>query len=108
MFCCYLLSDGSYTYIGYTITAQLEQRIHLHNTGKGAKATRRFRGRGKLVCFVSGMKTKGEAMSFEHAAKKAVGLTKRLARIKKLCGMDRWMHVSLHPNPSMDNCSLDC
>ena len=66
----------SVTYVGYT--KDLQNRIRLHNTGKGAKFTR---GRKWKLIYKEKYKTKSKAISREYYIKK-----NRLTRniIKKL------------------------
>ena len=66
----------SVTYVGYT--KDLQNRIRLHNTGKGAKFTR---GRKWKLIYKEKYKTKSKAISREYYIKKS-----RLIRnmIKKL------------------------
>ena len=79
MYYVYMLkSKGikSVTYVGYT--KNLQNRIRLHNTGKGAKFTR---GRKWKLIYKEKYKTKSKAISREYYIKK-----NRLTRniIKKL------------------------
>ena len=79
MYYVYMLkSKGikSVTYVGYT--KNLQNRIRLHNTGKGAKFTR---GRKWKLIYKEKYKTKSKAISREYYIKKS-----RLIRnmIKKL------------------------
>ena len=79
MYYVYMLkSKGikSATYVGYT--KNLQNRIRLHNTGKGAKFTR---GRKWKLIYKEKYKTKSKAISREYYIKK-----NRLIRnkIKKL------------------------
>ena len=69
-------NKNSVTYVGYT--KNLQNRIRLHNTGKGAKFTR---GRKWKLIYKEKYKTKSKAISREYYIKK-----NRLIRnkIKKL------------------------
>ena len=69
-------NKNSVTYVGYT--KNLQKRIRLHNTGKGAKFTR---GRKWKLIYKEKYKTKSKAISREYYIKKS-----RLIRnmIKKL------------------------
>ena len=53
------------TYVGYT--NNIEKRLNLHNTGKGAKFTR---GRKWKLIYLEKYKTKKDAISREHYIKK--------------------------------------
>ena len=70
-------NKNSVTYVGYT--KNLQNRIRLHNIGKGAKFTR---GRKWKLIYKEKYKTKSKAISREYYIKK-----NRLIRnkIKKLC-----------------------
>ena len=61
------------TYAGYT--TNVEKRLLLHNTNKGAKATKGYKW--KLV-FTKKFKTKSEAMSYEYKLKKDRILRKKI------------------------------
>ena len=69
-------NKNNVTYVGYT--KNLQNRIRLHNTGKGAKFTR---GRKWKLIYKEKYKTKSKAISREYYIKKS-----RLIRnmIKKL------------------------
>tara|TARA_B100000963_G_scaffold323577_1_gene308497 strand:+ start:820 stop:1065 length:246 start_codon:yes stop_codon:yes gene_type:complete len=56
---------GSVTYVGYT--NNLEKRIKLHNSGKGAKFTR---GRKWRLIYKEKFKSKKEAISREYYIKR--------------------------------------
>ena len=60
-----LASDSSVSYVGYT--NNLNKRIDLHNSGKGAKFTR---GRKWKLIYKSKYKSKIEAMKNESKLKK--------------------------------------
>ena len=53
------------TYVGWT--NNLKKRLHLHNSGKGAKFTR---GRKWILIFKKKMLSKKNAMQFEYKLKK--------------------------------------
>ena len=55
----------SVTYVGYT--KNLQNRIKLHNTGKGAKFTR---GKEWKLLYKRSFKTKKDAMRYEYLLKK--------------------------------------
>ena len=65
----YVLGSGfgrdSRTYVGWT--HDLEQRLHQHNTGKGAKSTR---GRTWVLLYAEKYSTRGDAMSREWHLKR--------------------------------------
>lgn len=63
------------TYIGYT--NNLEKRIKLHNTGKGAKFTR---GRKWILIYKEKFKSKKEAISREYYIKNNRSLRDNLKR----------------------------
>ena len=66
-FYVYMLKSKSIrpiTYVGYT--NELKKRIHLHNTGKGAKFTR---GRKWTLIYQEKYKSKKEAISREYYIK---------------------------------------
>ena len=58
-------NKNSITYVGYT--KDLQNRIRLHNTGKGAKFTR---GRKWKLIYKEKYKTKNQAISREYYIKK--------------------------------------
>ena len=61
------------TYVGYT--KNLEKRINLHNSGKGAKFTR---GRKWTLIYKEKYKSKKEAISREYYIKRNKPLRKKL------------------------------
>lgn len=63
------------TYVGYT--NNLEKRIKLHNSGKGAKFTR---GRKWSLIYKKRFKNKVEAMKYEYIFKKNYNLRKKLKK----------------------------
>ena len=67
-FYVYMLKSKSkkpVTYVGYT--NDLKKRVHLHNSGKGAKFTR---GRKWVLIYKEKFKSKKEAISREYYIKK--------------------------------------
>lgn len=66
------------TYVGYT--TNLKTRLLLHNSNKGAKATRGFKWK---VIFKKKFTSKSEAMSYEYYLKKNRTLRKQLLINKK-------------------------
>ena len=66
------------TYVGYT--NNLEKRIKLHNSGKGAKFTR---GRKWVLIYNEKYKSKNEAISREYYIKKNRHLRKKIKEINK-------------------------
>ena len=66
-------SKKNKTYVGYT--KDLKKRIFLHNTGKGAKATRGFKWK---IIFKKKFFSKSKAMSFEYELKKNRTLRKNI------------------------------
>ena len=76
IFYVYMLKSKSIkpvTYIGYT--SNLNKRIKLHNSGKGAKFTR---GRHWVLIYKEKFKSKKEAISREYYIKKNRVLRNRL------------------------------
>ena len=71
-------SIKSITYVGYT--NNLEKRIKLHNSGKGAKFTR---GRKWVLIYKEKYKSKKEAISREYYIKKNKTFRKKI-KIKYL------------------------
>ena len=65
------------TYIGYTIN--LKNRLHKHNTSKGAKATKGYKW--KLI-YKKRFNSKNKAMSYEYFLKK--DRKKRLSILKSI------------------------
>ena len=68
----------SVTYIGYT--NNLNKRINLHNSGKGAKFTR---GKKWILIYKEKFKSKNEAISREYYIKKNRHLRKKIKEINK-------------------------
>lgn len=64
-YCVYVLVRGSdqRTYVGYTKEDTLERRLRLHNTGKGAEATRQ--GTWTLLVWITGFARQRSALEFE-------------------------------------------
>ena len=58
-------TDFNKTYVGYT--NNLDKRIKLHNSNKGAKSTK---GHKWILIFKKEFKNKNEAMSYEYKLKK--------------------------------------
>ena len=72
----YMLKSMGYksvTYVGYT--NNMNNRLKLHNTGKGAKFTR---GRKWEMIYKKAYKTKSEAIKEEHKLKKNYLLRKKI------------------------------
>ncbi len=67
------ISKKPVTYVGYT--KNLNKRIQLHNTGKGAKFTR---GRTWKLIYKEILKSKKEAISREYYIKKNRTLRKKI------------------------------
>ena len=65
------------TYVGYT--NNLEKRVNLHNSGKGAKFTR---GRKWTLIYKEKFKSKREAISREYYIKKNRSLRKKIEKNK--------------------------
>ena len=76
---CTVGSKFKKTYVGYT--SNLKKRILLHNSGKGAKATRGYTWK---IIFKKKFHTKGDAMKFEYFLKKNKSLRKKLTSKSKL------------------------
>ena len=66
------------TYVGYT--KNLNKRIKLHNTGKGAKFTR---GRAWKLIYKEFFKSKSKAISREYYIKKNRSLREKIKRKHK-------------------------
>ena len=65
------------TYVGYT--ANLKKRLLLHNTNKGAKATRGYKWK---IIYKKNFSSKSKAISFEHYLKKNRTLRKKITNKK--------------------------
>ena len=65
------------TYIGYTIN--LKNRLHKHNTSKGAKATKGYKWK---IIYKKIFYSKNEAMSYEYFLKK--DRKKRLSILERI------------------------
>jgi len=65
----------SVTYVGYT--KNIDQRINLHNLGKGAKFTR---GRKWSLIYKEKFKSKKEAISREYYIKKNKSLREKIKK----------------------------
>jgi len=63
------------TYVGFT--SNLQKRINLHNTGKGAKFTR---GRKWKLIYKEKFKSKREAISREYYIKKNKSIRKKIKK----------------------------
>ena len=61
------------TYVGYT--NNLENRLHKHNSNKGAKSTKGYKW---LLIYSKKFKSKNEAMSFEYKLKKNRNMRKKI------------------------------
>ena len=61
------------TYVGFT--SNLQKRINLHNSGKGAKFTR---GRKWVLIYKEKFKSKKEAISREYYIKKNKSIRKKI------------------------------
>jgi len=61
------------TYVGYT--NNIENRLHMHNSNKGAKSTKGYKW---LLIYSKKFKSKSEAMSFEYKLKKDRSLRKKI------------------------------
>jgi len=69
-------SQKSKTYVGYT--NNIQNRILLHNTNKGAKSTKGYRWK---IIFIKKFSSKKMAMSYEYKLKK--NKKKRLSILKQ-------------------------
>ena len=67
------------TYVGYT--NNLENRLNLHNSNKGAKSTKGYKW---LLIYSKKFKSKSEAMSFEYKLKKDKNTRKKILENFKL------------------------
>ena len=61
------------TYVGYT--NNLDNRLHKHNSNKGAKSTKGYKW---LLIYSKKFKSKNEAMSFEYKLKKNRNMRKKI------------------------------
>ena len=61
------------TYVGYT--NDIENRLHMHNSNKGAKSTKGYKW---LLIYSKKFKSKNDAMSFEYKLKKDRSLRKKI------------------------------
>ena len=61
------------TYVGYT--NNLENRLGMHNSNKGAKSTKGYKW---LLIYSKKFKSKNEAMSFEYKLKKDKKMRKKI------------------------------
>ena len=61
------------TYVGYT--NNLDNRLHKHNSNKGAKSTKGYKW---LLIYSKKFKSKNEAMSFEYKLKKDKNMRKKI------------------------------
>ena len=68
-----LKKNKKFSYVGYT--NNLEKRISLHNSGKGAKFTR---GKKWRLVYYKKYDTKSLAMKYEYALKKNYKLRKEI------------------------------
>ena len=71
-------NKNSVTYVGYT--KNLQNRIRLHNTGKGAKFTR---GRKWKLIYKEKHKTKSKAISREYYIKKSKIIRNMIKKLHK-------------------------
>ena len=72
-----LKKNKKFSYVGYT--SNLEKRISLHNTGKGAKFTR---GKKWRLVYYKKYDSKSIAMKYEYALKKNYKLRKEIIKKK--------------------------
>ena len=72
-------SKKNKTYVGYT--KNLKKRIFLHNTNKGAKATRGYKWK---ILFKKKFILKTDAMTFEYKLKKNRILRKKIIFLNKV------------------------
>ena len=72
-----LKKNKKFSYVGYT--NNLEKRISLHNSGKGAKFTR---GKKWRLVYYKKYDTKSLAMKYEYALKKNYKLRKEIIKKK--------------------------
>ena len=77
-YCVYMLKSlgkNTVTYVGYT--KNLKERVHKHNSGKGAKFTR---GRFWKLAFYKIYKTKSLALKEEYKLKKDYNLRTKIKK----------------------------
>ena len=65
------------TYVGYS--KNLENRLKLHNSNKGAKSTRGYKWK---IVFKKKFSNKSKAMSYEYYLKKNYTLRKKIVKMK--------------------------
>ncbi len=70
-----LKKNKKFSYVGYT--SNLEKRISLHNTGKGAKFTR---GKKWKLVYYKRYDSKSQAMKYEYALKKNYKLRREILK----------------------------
>jgi|TARA_A100001011_G_scaffold374247_1_gene434523 putative endonuclease len=70
-----LKKNKKFSYVGYT--SNLEKRISLHNTGKGAKFTR---GKKWKLVYYKKYDSKSQAMKYEYALKKNYKLRREILK----------------------------
>jgi nucleoside-triphosphatase THEP1/predicted GIY-YIG superfamily endonuclease len=98
---CYTIMSATRTYVG--ITNNLKRRLRQHNgeIKGGAKYTRGY-SNWKLVYFLSGFRTKVEALQFEWSLRHVTGrgrasgsgLSGRLKNLERVLSMSRWTSKS--------------
>ena len=92
---CYIIFNGNFSYVG--ITNNLKRRIRQHNQEikGGAKYTRMIGPGWNFACYISGFKTKNDALKFEWALKhvkpkKLGGIENRVDKLFKLIYKKYW------------------
>ena len=70
-----LKKNKKFSYVGYT--SNLEKRISVHNTGKGAKFTR---GKKWKLVYYKKYDSKSQAMKYEYALKKNYKLRREILK----------------------------
>ena len=75
-----IVKNKTISYVGYT--NNIEKRLKLHNSGKGAKFTR---GRIWKIIYFKYFKSKSKAMKEEYKLKKDRNLRNKIINEKKNC-----------------------
>lgn len=115
---CYIIFNDNYSYVG--ITNNLNRRIRQHNKfiKGGAKYTSMIKSTNNTYwnysCYVSGFKSKKDALRFEWALKHVkpknkTGIINRINKLILLLNKERWTNnspLSLNYNLTINWCDL--
>ena len=69
MWYVYLISTGTRTYVGSTTDPDRRLRQHNGEIRGGARSTSRWKGKWKLIAYISGFSGRGEALRWEKLIK---------------------------------------